>query len=261
MRSPFPEVKSARTASRTRAAEQKACPWSALWPLYKKEALAYFNSPVAYIVSLVFLSITGYFFAQPLFLANLSSLDTFTDMAPLLLVFFMPAVTMRLYAEEHKEGTFELLSTFPVASEAVLVAKFLAAVTLLAFALAGTLAYPLTIAALGRLDWGAAFGIYLGLFLTGSALAAAGLFTSTLTRNQIVAFVLAFLIGFGLYVVGKLAPWTPEPLMPLVSFLGVDAHMGNLGRGVLDSRDLLYYASLIGLFLFLSHVSISTKRK
>jgi ABC-2 type transport system permease protein len=223
--------------------------------------LAYFNAPVAYIVSLVFVSITGYFFAQPLFLANISTLDSFSDMAPLLLVFFMPAVTMRLYAEEHKSGTFELLSTLPVSSEAVLVSKFLAAVTLLAFALAGTLAYPLTIAVLGRLDWGAALGAYLGLFLTGSALAAAGLFTSTLTRNQIVAFILAFLIGFSLFIVGKLAQWSPEPLMPLVNFLGFDSHMGNLGRGVLDSRDLLYFASLIGLFLFLSHASISTKKR
>lgn len=225
---------------------------SAFWPLYRKELSAYFNTPLAYIVATAFLVITGYLFSQPLFLINQATIAPFVDLVPLLLTFFVPAISMRLLAEETKQGTIEVLLTFPVRDWEVLLSKFLAAGTLLCAVLASTAAYPISVGLLGRLDYGAVLGAYLGLVLTGALLAAAGLFASALTRNQVVAFIIAFLIGFTLYLIGKVDAFLPLSLGPAADFAGLDAHVGNLARGVLDSRDLLYYLTGIGLFLFLA---------
>jgi len=228
--------------------------------LYAKELRAYFHNPAAYIVSVVFLLIAGYLFTQPLFLINQADIRSFTELAPLLLVFFVPAVTMRLFAEEAKEGTLELLMTLPVQEWQVLLAKFFAAWTLLAFTLALTAAYPISVAMLGRVDAGAIVGSYLGLMLTGALLAGAGIFASSLTRNQVVAFIIAFLISFGLYLCGKTSTYLPLALARVADFVGLDSHLDALSRGVIDSRDLLYYATCTGLFLFLTQVRLTLAR-
>jgi len=238
----------------------RAKPFAGFWPLYKKEARAFFNTPTAYIVVTAFLLITGYFFASPLFLMNSATLSTFTEMAPLLLVFFVPAVTMRLVSEELKAGTIELLSTLPVEDYTVLAAKYAAALTVLALALAGTALYPLSLAVLGHLDRGAAAGAYAGLFLSGAVLAAGGLLASTLTRNQIIAFILGFLLGFTLFLLGKVRTFVPLWLTPVTEFLGFDAHLDNLSRGIVDTRDLLYYLSLPGYFLYLAYLNLYARR-
>lgn len=228
--------------------------------LYLKETAGYFNSPVAYILTVAFTLITGYFFAQPLFLANQSSIAGFVEVAPLLLVFFIPAVTMRQFAEEIKTGTLEILATLPVTDLEILLAKYLASMTLALFALAATVTYPATIVLLGRLDWGAALGSYAGLALTASVLAAAGLWASTLSRNQVVAFILAFLVGFSLFLFGKVHAFVPPGLQGVTDFLGLDSHLDSISRGLVDTRDLLYYASLSGWFLFLAHLNLGARR-
>lgn len=224
--------------------------------LYRRETGAYFNAPTAYITAVVFLLIAGFLFAQPLFLAGQASIRSFVDLAPLLLTFFMPALTMRHFAEEYKSGTIEILLTFPVGDWEVLAAKFLATLTLLAATLALTLAYPLAVGLLGRLDWGAVAGAYVGLLLTGALLAAAGMFASTLTRNQVVAFILGFVIAFALFLAGKVGVTLPLALTPLTDYLGLDSHLDNLARGVFDTRDLVYYLSGTGFFLFLCQVRL-----
>lgn len=230
------------------------------WILYKKEARAYFNTPTAYIVLTVFLLITGYFFAQPLFLINLASLGSMLDMTPLLLVFFVPAVTMRLVAEELKTGTVEILSTLPVEDLEVMLAKYAAAMTVIAAALAGTASYPITLAWLGNLDWGATVGAYAGLLLTSAVLAAGGLLASTLTRNQIVAFILGFMIAFVFYLLGKLRTFMPLSIAPVTEFLGLDSHLENMAKGIFDSRDLLYYVSASGYLLYLAFLNLNSRR-
>lgn len=229
---------------------------STLKALYLKETAAYFNAPTAYILAVVFLLITGYFFAWPLFLNKQSSIDSFTDFAPLLIIFLMPAVTMKHISEEAKTGTLEILMTFPVKDWEIVLSKFLSAMTVLAMTLGLTLAYPLSVAFLGKLDPGAVAGAYLGLFFTGGMLAAAGLFASSLTRNQVVAFIIAFLIGFVLFVMGKISQFIPIGLLPVIDFIGFDSHLSNLSRGIFDTRDLLYYFSMSGFFLFAAQIRL-----
>ncbi|MBI4386341.1 MAG: ABC transporter permease subunit [Elusimicrobia bacterium] len=212
-------------------------------PLVRKELNAYFDSPAAYIISVVFLLITGYFFAQPLFLRNQADIGSFTDLAPLLLTFFVPAITMRHFSEEYKSGTIEILMTLPVRDRDILLSKFLASGALLAATLAFTAVYPVSVALLGKADLGAVAGAYAGLWLSGMLLVSAGLFGSTLSRNQVVAFIIAFLIGFSLFLLGKVGAFVPVWLTPYTEFLGLDAHLANLSRGVVDTRDLMYYAT------------------
>lgn len=233
---------------------------SRLGVLYRKELRAFFDTPAAYVVTIVILLISGYLFASPMFLQNRAVLSAFTDTAPLLFLFFIPATTMRLYSEELKSGTIELLSTLPVEDEEILAAKYLAALTVLSFMLAGTAIYPASLGALGDLDWGAAAGSYAGLWLTGALLAAIGLWASALTRNQIVAFIVAFLLGFALFILGKVHEFIPAPINRVTDFLGFDAHLASIARGVLDTRDLLYYLSLSGYFLYLAYLRVHARR-
>ncbi len=228
--------------------------------LLGKELKAYFDTPTAYVVGIVTLLISGYLFSAPLFIAGRAVLDGFVETAPLLFLFFVPAVTMRLYAEETKSGTAEVLAALPVRDEDVLAAKFLAAMAVVSAALAATVVYPLVLGLLGRPDWGAAAGAYAGLWLTAAVLAAAGLWTSTLTRSQVTAFILAFLAGFVLYIIGKLRLFLPPGLGGLADWLGFDGHLASMSRGVVDSSDLLYYLSLTGYFLYLAWLRLNARR-
>jgi ABC-2 type transport system permease protein len=228
--------------------------------LYLKELRSYFDNFTAYAVTIVLLLVSGYLFASPLFLAGAAELSAFTETAPLLLVFFMPAVTMRLYSEEYKDGTIEILNSLPVADPQVLAAKYLAALTLAAFMLAGTLAYPVTLFAFGEPDPGALAGAYLGLWLTSAMLAAAGVWASALTRNQALAFIASFLAGFVLFLAGKVGVFMPPALAGAADFIGLDSHLGNLSRGVLDTRDLLYYAGFTAFFLYGAWLSLYARR-
>lgn len=224
--------------------------------LYRKEAGLYFNTPAAYIITTVFLLITGYFFAQPMFLLGQADISSFTGVAPLLLTFFIPAVTMRLLAEEIKTGTIEIMLTLPAPDWSIIAAKFLAAMTVVAFAIGLTFAYPVSIGLLGRLDRGACAGAYAGLLLTGAILVSVGIFASSLNRNQVVSFITAFLISFLFYIIGKVSAYMPAWLLPFTDFAGIDMHLDNLARGILDSRDLVYYATVSGFFLFLAQVRL-----
>jgi ABC-2 type transport system permease protein len=218
----------------------------------RRELGVYFNSPVAYIVVGVFLLISGYLYFSTVFLAGQSSLRSFFAVTPLLLVIFAPAITMRLVAEEVRSGTLELLTTMPVRDHEVVLGKFLAALALMATALGLTVFYAVTIAAVGDLDWGPVVGGYLGLLLVASALAAVGLATSTWTRNQIVAFILGLLIGLALWLADKVTLFVPEALGRVLEYLSVDFHFRNIARGVVDSRDLLYYLSVCAVALFVA---------
>jgi gliding motility-associated transport system permease protein len=226
----------------------------------KREIRAYFNSPVAYIVVTVFMIITGYLFFTQLFLEKQADLRPFFGVMPLLFMFLIPAITMRLLAEEKGSGTLELLITMPVRDWEVVVGKFLAALFLLCTALALTLVFAITVKTLGPLDRGPAIGGYLGLVLMGGAYIAIGLMASSLTRNQIVAFIVAFAISFALFLFGKLTQFVPEALQPIISFLSIDGHFENIGRGVVDSRDVIYYLSVIGVCLLVATTSLESRK-
>jgi len=230
-----------------------------IWGLYKKELRGYFNSPIAYIVITVLLIGIGYFFFQTFFVSDQASLRTFFRFAAWSFLLFGPAITMRQFAEEKKSGTIEGLLTLPIKEWEAVAGKFLAAWTLLAVYLVITFIYPITISFLGELDMGPISGGYFGLFLLGGTFISLGIFASTITRNQVISLITAFVIGLILFLLDLLLPFVPEALQSLVEFIGVDVHFKNVSRGVIDSRDLVYSISVMAFFLFLSVQALRTR--
>jgi ABC-2 type transport system permease protein len=225
-----------------------------------KELRSFFNSPVAYIVIVVFLVILGWFFTSNLFIANISSLRTVFEMTPFLLLFFAPAITMRLISEEKKTGTLELLITKPVRESEIITGKFLAAWTLYLFTLLPTLCYYVIVSSIGTLELGPVLGGYLGLLLVGAVFLAVSIVGSALTENQVVAFIVSFLIVFCLFMLDKVLIYLPSSLASVFEYISVDYHFANIARGVVDTRDLIYYGSSV-LFLLLLGTAVLQKRR
>ncbi len=248
-------------------------------PLFKKEMRLYFGSPVAYVVFTFFLLISGWFFSQiflfysdismrsfmqPQFGQNLSITDNvmrplFTNMSVVLL-FFIPMLTMRLFAEEKRAGTMELLLTYPVRDGEVLAGKFLAAAALYLLLLALTFLYPGLVAYFTRVEWGPILTGYLGLVLVGSTFLAVGLLISSLTENQIVAGFGTFGVLLAFWVIGWGAEFAGGNLRTVLQYLSVTEHMDGFSRGLVDTKDLVYYGSAIVLALFLALRSLESKR-
>lgn len=216
----------------------------AAWTLAKRDLRAYFDSPAAYVVLTVFLLITGWFFSSNLFLESVASLRTVFNLIPFIFLFFIPAITMSTFAEERRSGTLELLLSMPVRDRDVIAGKLIAVSLTLAVAVAFTLFYAMSIAVMADLDFGATVGGYVGILLYGITAGAIGIFASSLTRNQIVAFILGFAIIFLLFLLDKVTPFVPGWLGEVLQYLGIDYHYQNLLRGVIDSRDVLYYVSV-----------------
>jgi ABC-2 type transport system permease protein len=226
----------------------------------RREIRTYFNSAVAYIVVTVFTVLTGYLFFTQLFVEKQADMRGFFNIMPLLFMFVVPAITMRLLADEKSSGTLELLITMPVRDWEVVVGKFLAAMALLCTAIGLTLVFALTVRGLGPLDRGPTIGGYLGLVLMGGAYVAIGVMASSLTRNSIVSFIVAFAISFGLYLLGRLTQFLPQSWQGLVSYLSIDGHFENIGRGVIDSRDVIYYLSVMAVGLLVATLSLESRR-
>ena len=222
--------------------------------LAKREFKGYFQSPIAYIYLVVFLVFTNWFFFRGFFVLNVASMRGFFSLMPWTFLFLIPAATMRLWAEEQKLGTMEVLMTWPVREHEAVLGKFLAGMGLLVVSLLMTLPLAATVFLLGRPDPGPVITGYLGLLLMGGAYLAIGLYASSLTENQIVAFIVGVFLTFALFIVGEdfVLVAAPSALAPLMHFLGLGAHFSSIGRGVIDSRDLLYYGSVIFFFLYLN---------
>lgn len=228
-------------------------------PIFKKEFRSYFVSPIAYIVISIFLVVMGWFFFSTFFLFNQASLRTFFGLLPIMFAFVIPAVTMRLVSEELNVGTYEILLTMPVSFKEVVLGKFLAAVAFVAAMLIPTLAYPVIVSFLGDLDWGPVMGGYLGALLLGASFAAVGLFASSVTRNQIVAFIIGVAICFALVLIDKILFFLPSALLGFFEYVGADTHFENIAKGILDSRDILYFLSLTFVSLYATHLVMEEK--
>lgn len=227
--------------------------------IFSKEFKGYFVTPIAYIVISIFLIVTGWFFFSTFFLFNQASLRNFFDLLPLIFSFIVPAVTMRLFSEELNVGSYEILLTLPVTYRDVILGKFIAAVAFVAAMLAPTLAYPISISFLGKLDWGPVAGGYIGAIFLGAAYAAVGLLASSLTRNQIIAFIIGTSICISLTLIDKMLFFFPRTLLPFLEYLGADFHFQNISKGVIDSRDLLYFLSVIFISLYGAHLAMQAK--
>lgn len=230
------------------------------WIFCQRELKSYFNSPIAYIVITIFLLISGWFFFSSLFIVEQVSLRGLFSIVPFVFMFFAPAVSMRLISEEKRSGTIEVLATLPVKDWEIILGKFLSALILLSVAVLLTLTYALTLSFMGNLDGGALVGGYLGLILVGATYLSIGVFTSSLTKNQVVAFVVSFVIVFALFVLDKVAVFFPGFLAGFLQYISVDYHFSNIARGVIDSRDIIYYLSVIFFFLILAARSLEGRK-
>ena len=233
--------------------------FSNVGPIFRKELRSYFNSAVAYVVIVVFLAIVGWFFTSSLFLVNVASMRTMFEVVPVVFLFIIPAVTMRLLSEEKKSGTIELLTTKPLSDTEIVLGKFLAAWALVGLALLPTLLYYITLASLGTIDNGPVIGGYFGLMLMAGVYVSIGLFASSLTDNQVVAFILGFIFVFAIYMLDKVLFYVPEWMTTTIEFLGIDYHLSNIARGVIDSRDIIYFFSMLGFTLLLSVGSLQRR--
>ena len=232
---------------------------SPLFALVKKDVKSYFDQPTAYILIVPFVAVLAYvFFSQALLTAEASLRPMFTvdfqidsPSLPWLLAIFVPAATMRLLAEENRDGTLELLLTHPVRGWIVLLSKFLAGFIFVAFAILATVGIPIAVTTAGNLDIGAAVGQYVSSLFLAAAFVSIGLFTSSLTRNQIVAFILGLSLTMMLMIMGLdiVAVTLPPRLASLLQDLSPVTHFSSIARGVIHLRDVLYFAALISTFL------------
>lgn len=239
--------------------------------IFWKEINSFFSSLIGYIVIGVFLIILGLvMFVFPdssLLDSNYATLDQLFSVGPMIFLFLIPAITMRSFAEEQQNGTIELLVTRPLSDLSIILGKYWASVTLVAFALAPTLLYYYTVYELGspkgNLDAGAIVGSYVGMLFLAGAFVAIGLFASSLTNNQIVAFILAtflcFLLYYGFFYFSKLPVFVGRG-DDLVQMIGIDYHYDSISRGVIDSRDVLYFLSVIALFIGLTNLSLERRK-
>ncbi|MGM0376387.1 MAG: gliding motility-associated ABC transporter permease subunit GldF [Bacteroidota bacterium] len=239
--------------------------------LWKKELLTFFSSLTGSLVIVVFLVMSGLFLwiipgNMNILFGGYANLDGLFYMAPWLYLFLVPAVTMRLFADEKKSGTLELLLTRPLSDWHVVLGKFLAGFTLVILSLLPTLVYFYSVMQLaqpvGNVDTGAVWGSYIGLVLLAGAYVAIGVFTSALTENQIVAFVLAAVLAFVFYSgFDELAsiPVFSDVDTFLVG-LGIDSHYRSVSRGVVDVRDVVYFLGLIAVFLGLTKIKLSSRK-
>jgi len=228
--------------------------------IFLKELRSFFNSPIAYIVIVVYLIILGWFFVSNLFINNISTLRTVFEMTPFLLLFFAPAMTMRLISEEKKAGTLELLFTKPIKEYEIVMGKFLAAWALYFFTLLPTLCYYITVTTLGTLDTGAVIGGYLGLLAVGAVFLSISIFGSALTENQVIAFIVSLFIVFALFMLDKVLFYLPTFLGMILEYISIDYHFSNIARGVIDTRDVIYYLSMIGFSLFMATNALQKRR-
>jgi ABC-2 type transport system permease protein len=225
----------------------------------KKELKDYFISPIAYIVISIFLLVTGWFFFTTFFYFNQADLRNFFDLLPFTFSFLIPAITMRLFSEELNMGSYEMLLTLPVTFTDILFGKFLAGVLFVAAALIPTLAYPVCISFMGQLDWGPVIGGYIGAVLLGAAFVAVGIFASSLTRNQIIAFIVGMVICFILALIDKMLLFFPRSMLGFLGYLGADYHFKNIAKGIVDSRDIIYFFSVVFIGLYSTHLVMQEK--
>jgi ABC-2 type transport system permease protein len=227
--------------------------------IFEKEFRTYFVSPIAYIVISIFLLVTGWFFFMTFFLFDQADLRNFFGLLPITFSFVVPAITMRLFSEELNVGSYEILLTMPVTFRQVVLGKFLASLVFVAAMLVPTLAYPVSVAFLGELDWGPVVGGYIGAILLGASFSAIGLFASSLTRNQIIAFITGMAICFSLTLIDKMLFFLPQVLLGFLQYLGADFHFRNISKGILDSRDILYFLCVSFVALYGTHLALQEK--
>lgn len=229
--------------------------------VYLRELVGFFNSPMAYIFLVIFAIVNGYFFTNRFFLFGQSDLRSLFDIVPLVFLFFIPAISMGLIARENDIGTMETMSTLPLSTVQFVLGKFIAALCLILLGLLATSIHFITLVFVGtNIDYGAIFSGYLGLALMGATFAAIGTYASSITQNQVVAFIIGLSMVLIIFMLDKTLIFVPSSIAGLLQFLAIDYHLSNMSRGVIDSRNLIYFFSMIGFFLFLTVQTLEVRR-
>jgi ABC-2 type transport system permease protein len=229
--------------------------------IFKKEFRAYFNSLIAYIFITLSLGGVQLVYFLYFFRTNRADMTLFFSLLPWMYVVLVPALTMRLWSEERKLGTIEVLLTLPVRTREVVLGKYLAALALLALTTGLSATLPVTLAVLGTPDWGPIIGAYVGAVLMGAAIVSVGAYMSALAQDEAAAFILSFFVllafVFPVIIIDKVPYW----MVPVLQYLSFSVHFQSLARGVLDSRDVLYYLSVTVFFIFMNVYAIEARKR
>lgn len=225
-----------------------------------REIKSLFLSPVAYIVIAVFLVVTGWFFFASFFVYDMADLRRLFDLFPLVLSFVVPAVTMRLISEELHSGSYEALVTLPVGVTRIILGKFMASVVMVLVMVVPTVSYAVFVSFMGDLDWGPVLGGYIGVLFLTCAYCGIGIFASSVTKNQIVAYIVGLSICVFLTTLDEVLAFLPGNVADLLTYVGVDFHFGNFAKGVVDSRDMIYFVSISAVALYASVKALIARR-
>ena len=229
--------------------------------IFHRELKSFFDSPMAYVFLVVFAVVNGYFFTNTFFLYGQSDMRALFGIVPLVYLFFIPGVMMGLISREKGLGTLEIISTLPIHDRDIVLGKYLAGFVLILIALLTTSLHYITLIAVGNeIDHGAVFTGYLGLALVGGVYASIGLFSSALTDNQVVSFIVGIAIIFVFWLMDKMLLFVHPSLAGIVQYLSVEFHLSNISRGVIDTRNIIYFGSVIGFFLFLTTRLVESRR-
>ena len=228
--------------------------------IMKRELRSYFSGPIGYIVTGLFLIINGLLFFAAFFLQNRADLRNYFSMLPMMLSFFIPAITMRVFAEEKRVGSIETLMTLPVSEVQVVTGKYLAVFIEALIMIAPTIFYAITAEIFGSPDYGPIIGGYAGAIFICAAYTAIGLFSSSITKNQIIAFAVAMAVCLALTFMDSFLVFLPGGIVKLFSFISASIHFDAIAKGIVDTRDVLYFISLTALFIVCT-VRIEQKNK
>ncbi len=230
--------------------------------IFKKELRLYFNSPIAYIFLVAFISFSFWIFFRAFFLIGQTEMRGFFDFLPWIFLFLIPSLTMRLWAEEYKQGTIETLLTSSVSYTGAVIGKFLASTCFLLIVLLATITLPVSLSFVGNLDWGTVIVAYLGALFLGMSYISLGLFISSTTNNQIVAFIISLLATFAFFIISSpiVTFALPGFLVPFLDFISLGSHYNSIIRGVIDMKDIIYYVSFVFLFLYLNVQILKNRR-
>tara|TARA_Y100000590_G_C15591626_1_gene966324 strand:+ start:499 stop:1215 length:717 start_codon:yes stop_codon:yes gene_type:complete len=222
--------------------------------IFKKEVSSYFNSPMAYIFLVIFAIVNSFFFTNIFFKINQSDLRTLFNIIPMVYLFFIPAICMGLIAKEKNSGTMEVLTTLPITDKQLVIGKFLSALFLIFVGLLFTFIQLYTLMQTGTdIDYGVVFTGYLGLLLLGAVYSSIGIFASSISNDQIVAFIIGVFFVLLFYLMDKtILFFAPSFMASFIQYLAVDYHLTNISRGVIDSRNIIYFLSVISFFLFMT---------
>lgn len=230
--------------------------------IYQRELRSYFDGSLAYLVLPIFwglVAVFSLFFQDILEMGRLEMRVVFFWMAFFFLI-LIPALTMKSFAEEKRTGSIEMLVTLPVKDEEIVLGKYLAALSVVFLALLLSLTYPISLSGLGDLDWGPVIGGYIGLFLLGAAFSAIGIAMSALSNSQVMAFLLSLTIGIIPFATGYALNQVPADMLPVVQYLTFEYHFSNLAKGVIDTRNLIFYGSVVALFLHFAVFQLEQRR-